>query len=89
MAFGMVHKSFSNFSAWHYRGKLFEKAESLRGRYAEIANEILPPNDSPFIIPITTFKSDLELLKNAFYTDPKDQSAWNYHEWLIKRICFR
>ena len=31
-------------------------------------------------------KSDLELLKHAFFTDPNDQSPWNYHEWLISLL---
>mmetsp|Transcript_15693 Transcript_15693/g.15174 ORF Transcript_15693/g.15174 Transcript_15693/m.15174 type:complete len:83 (+) Transcript_15693:143-391(+) len=25
----------------------------------------------------------MALLKHAFFTDPKDQSPWNYHEWLL------
>jgi hypothetical protein len=31
-------------------------------------------------------QDDLALLKHAFFTDPKDQSPWNYHEWLISII---
>lgn len=26
------------------------------------------------------------MLKHAFFTDPKDQSPWNYHEWLISLL---
>ena len=29
------------------------------------------------------FKDDLELIKKAIYTDPKDQSPWNYLSWII------
>jgi hypothetical protein len=29
------------------------------------------------------FKDDLDLIKKAIYTDPKDQSPWNYLSWII------
>lgn len=40
----------------------------------------------PYLIPFEKIKEDLSLLKHAFFTDPKDQSPWNYHEWLISLL---
>jgi len=32
-------------------------------------------------------EKEFELVKNAFYTEPGDQSAWFYHRWLIEQFC--
>lgn len=29
--------------------------------------------------------NEFDLVKNAFYTDPADQSAWLYELWLVGR----
>ena len=69
----MIKKNFSNYSAWHYRGKLmpkiYEHQEGLT-----------------YIIPIERIVQDMDMLKHAFFTDPNDQGAWNYHEWLISLV---
>ena len=39
-----------------------------------------------YALPLDLIKEDLQSLKHAFFTDPKDQSPWNYHEWLISLI---
>ena len=33
--------------------------------------------------PIPSQRKEFELVKQALYTDPDDQSAWIYHRWLI------
>lgn len=76
MALGLIQKNFSNYSAWHYRAKLMPKLEDSNGAFA----------NNSYLIPLATIKSDLAMLKHAFFTDPKDQSPWNYHEWLIQQM---
>lgn len=76
MAEALIKKNFSNFSAWHYRSKLLPEL------YSRLPSE----EKSPYPIPLDKIKEDLALLKHAFFTDPKDQSPWNYHEWLISLL---
>jgi geranylgeranyl transferase type-2 subunit alpha len=58
MAEKIIQKNFSNYSAWHYRGKLMPRLyERTKSRY---------------VLPIERIKEDLELLKHAFFTEPKD-----------------
>lgn len=30
-------------------------------------------------------ESDFDLVRNAFYTEPDDQSSWLYHRWLVSQ----
>ena len=63
--------NFSNFSAWLYRSKLIP-IYFLHHNIKWNTKEALD-----------FFKNDLELIKKAIYTDPKDQSPWNYLSWII------
>jgi len=74
MALGLIQKNFSNYSAWHYRAKLMPKLLDMNGLKF---NPLYP-------IPLQQIHEDLAMLKHAFFTDPKDQSPWNYHEWLLQ-----
>jgi geranylgeranyl transferase type-2 subunit alpha len=72
MTVKMIEKNFSNFSAWHYRSKLLLK--------------IHKDNDSQYKVPIEIIKEELEKIKHAIFTEPNDQSAWNYHRWLVSLL---
>jgi len=66
----MINKNFSNFSAWNFRAK------SLAKKYATYS----------FEQKLSSIKSELELLRQAMFTKPNDQSVWAYHRWLIQQI---
>lgn len=62
-----IESSFSNFSAWHLRTKL------LGGLWETMSvREVAVAKDAEF-----------ELVTQALWTDPGDQSGWLYHRWLI------
>ncbi|KAL1413090.1 Rab geranylgeranyltransferase [Vanrija albida] len=62
-----IEANFSNFSAWHYRTKL------LGAEWAALeADKVAAQKDKEF-----------ELVTQALWTDPGDQSGWLYHRWLV------
>ncbi|KAG0196405.1 hypothetical protein BGX33_001673, partial [Mortierella sp. NVP41] len=64
-----IHQNFSNYSAWHNRSTLLGK---LAEDMSKEEREAIVDNE-------------FDLVKNAIYTDPEDQSAWLYELWLIGR----
>ncbi|WFD44801.1 protein geranylgeranyltransferase type II [Malassezia psittaci] len=66
-----IESNFSNFSAWHYRSKLLPRVwDAKQLGESDRAKE----RDQEF-----------ELLQQAMYTDPNDQSIWIYHSWLMSQ----
>lgn len=68
-----IKSNFSNFSAWHRRHKLLIRALALPG-------EECPRSCNLRLI----WKDEYNLVLNALFTDPSDQSPWLYHNWLVK-----
>lgn len=73
-----IKESCSNFSAWHYRSKLVSIYFNLdkNNKINFNTKEALDYFNS----------TDIPLLKKAMFTDPRDQSPWNYHFWLINNL---
>jgi geranylgeranyl transferase type-2 subunit alpha len=77
-----ILSNFSNFSAWHQRskvlsslwenGKLNESKSKENGTFGQFQETYVPHNSAEF-----------ELIRDAMYTDPSDQSVWMYHRWLV------
>ncbi|KAG5183575.1 rab geranylgeranyltransferase alpha [Tribonema minus] len=62
-----ILENFSNYSAFHYRSKLLPAVAEARG-----AGGVL-----------TLVEQELEMVHQAFFTEPDDQSAWWYHRFLV------
>lgn len=72
-----LYENFSNFSAWHYRSRLIPKAIS-NGSGA--CHSELPKN---------VMMEELDLVRNALFVDPTDQSPWFYYRWLLSNCTTR
>eukprot|EP00850_Spirogloea_muscicola_P007001 SM000034S12755 [mRNA] locus=s34:551309:553707:- [translate_table: standard] len=76
-----INENFSNYSAWHYRSDLLTRIHAIesqggrgggRGPAGRIGHSVL--------------EEEFELVKQAFYTEPDDQSGWMYHTWLLEQM---
>ncbi|GAB7348987.1 hypothetical protein MBLNU459_g7967t1 [Dothideomycetes sp. NU459] len=68
----MIKTNLSNFSAWHNRSQLIPKL--LRERNADSAARR------------KLLDQEFDLITQALYTDPYDQSLWFYHRYLMATL---
>lgn len=66
-----IQQNFSNFSSWYYRSCLYTLLS------AKVGEDLLSKN----------WNQEYELVENAIFTDPSDQSPWFYHKWLTSTNC--
>ncbi|KAA8589823.1 hypothetical protein FQN60_013188 [Etheostoma spectabile] len=87
----LIGSNFSNYSSWHYRSTLLPllHPESPEPRSPCREPKRASPPPSPQIHSHRVCEEQLlkeyELVQNAFFTDPNDQSAWFYYRWLLGR----
>lgn len=64
-----IEANFSNFSAWHHRSLLLIPIWSAKG-----LDKVQRRKE---------MDEEFELIRQAMFVDPEDQSVWTYHSWLI------
>uniref|UniRef100_A0A3Q1ILL2 Geranylgeranyl transferase type-2 subunit alpha n=1 Tax=Anabas testudineus TaxID=64144 RepID=A0A3Q1ILL2_ANATE len=87
----LIGSNFSNYSSWHYRSTLLPLLHPQSPEPPSPSHE--PSQPSPPHSPQThshrvceeQLLKEYELVQNAFFTDPNDQSAWFYYRWLLGR----
>jgi hypothetical protein len=72
-----INENFSNYSAWHYRTVLLPRLYPA----ASVASD--PSVRARYE---EVLDGEFHLVRQAFYTEPEDQSAWLYHRWLLGRV---
>lgn len=86
----LIGSNFSNYSSWHYRSTLLPllHPESPKSHSPSQEPKSSPPpspqSHSHRVCEVQLLK-EYELVQNAFFTDPNDQSAWFYYRWLLGR----
>jgi geranylgeranyl transferase type-2 subunit alpha len=84
-----------NFHAWSYR-KFLVDTFSLKLDDLEYSKKLIESdfsNYSAWYLRMAAFdtasidpQQEHELVWNAIFTEPNDQSAWQYHDWLLERF---
>ncbi|WCJ42780.1 Geranylgeranyl transferase type-2 subunit alpha 2 [Euphorbia peplus] len=67
----MIEATISNYSAWHNRSVLL--------------SSLLKKNVERFSKKDEVLTEEFELVRQALFTDPDDQSGWFYHRWLLQK----
>ena len=73
-----LYENFSNYSAFHYRSIYIHSFITLNNENE--SNE--SKSESERIIEILT--KEYELIENAIFTEPDDQSAWWYYRYILQ-----
>lgn len=87
----LIGSNLSNYSSWHYRSTLLPLLHPETPEAPSQCGD--PPRSCSPAPPQTQFHrvceeqllKEYELVQNAFFTDPNDQSAWFYYRWLLGR----
>ena len=83
-----------NFHAWSYKQWLSENFSSVRFDDLKLSQTLIErdfSNYSAWFLRRSCWDSinkekELELVWNGIFTEPTDQSCWQYHDWLLEKF---
>ena len=81
-----ISKNFSNYSAWHHRSVHFEQFDEGRDDEEGAENPSSSSSSKLSLQFQAVLNAEFELVSQAFFTEPEDQSAWMYHRWLLSQL---
>jgi geranylgeranyl transferase type-2 subunit alpha len=82
-----------NFHAWRHRRWAVPHCEGVAESELRRSTELIGQETGNFsawhyrsqLVDGTNFKDEIDMAKSAFWTEPREQSAWIYYRWLIGR----
>ncbi|KAF5894695.1 geranylgeranyl transferase type-2 subunit alpha, partial [Clarias magur] len=85
----LIGSNFSNYSSWHYRSTLLPllhpQPAPEPGSACQKHTRTHTPATASHRVCEEQLLKEYELVQNAVFTDPNDQSAWFYYRWLLGR----
>lgn len=75
--------NFSNYSAWHQRSALL-KRQAIQCEVAASPDGQQQANPP---VALSILQTELQLIRQAVFTEPDDQSPWFYRRWAVSEVC--
>jgi geranylgeranyl transferase type-2 subunit alpha len=82
-----------NFHAWRHRRWAVSHCDGIEQSELQRSKELIGQETGNFsawhyrsqLVTGANFQEEVEMAKSAFWTEPREQSAWIYYRWLISR----
>jgi hypothetical protein len=85
-----IGDNFSNFSAFHYRSKLLpwmlqlqQQKQQQKQQQQQQQTQTQAENKMKEDLVVAVWTTEFQLVENAIFTEPDDQTAWWYHRFLL------
>ncbi|KAI3381485.1 hypothetical protein SNEBB_001984 [Seison nebaliae] len=86
----LISNDFSNYSAWHQKIQMFKQLWNLleeNNCFEYISNLFkLSKTKNEFDTKHIILMKEIDLITDAIYVDPSDESIWNYMKWIVAEL---